>query len=122
MLVFCLDVFIRDHVFKCVQNDYVVVMFFSRLWIVFVCFVVMLFLQCVLRMFYHILYHGFITFFKACLYRFLEHSDLVTFYSVLSCFCYLIAYVITLQTSVHCDTEYCIDFAEEIVSGEDNIL
>ena len=74
--------------------------FFSRLWIVFVCFVVMLFLQCVLRMFYHILYHGFITFFKASLYRFLEHSDLVTFYSVLSCFCYLIAYVITLQTSV----------------------
>ena len=30
LLVFCLDVFIRDHVFKCVQNDYVVVMFFQQ--------------------------------------------------------------------------------------------
>ena len=92
------------------------------LYIVFVCFVGMLFSQCVLRMFYHVLYDGFITFFKACLYRFLEHSDLVAFSSVLSCFCYLIPYMNMFQISVCCNTEYCIDFSEKNVSGGDNIL
>ena len=47
------------------------------------------------------------------------------FLVVWSCFTgstLFLLYVIAFQISGRCNTEYCIDFAEEIEPGEDNIL